>query len=130
VATVSIGRDAADYCLQQCYSPTDPGAEEALYDICSMRTFAGLDLGRDAIPDETTILNFRHLLQRNELTKTIFVAIADYLEKRGALLRGGTIIDATLIAALPSTKNKAHKRDPTMRSSKKGNQVVLRKRCF
>ena len=70
-----------------------------------MRTFAGLDLGRDAIPNETTILNFRHVLDRHELTKTIFVAIAEYLEARGALMRGGTIIDATLIAASPSTKN-------------------------
>jgi IS5 family transposase len=95
---------------------SDPGAEEALYDICSMRTFAGLELSRDAIPDETTILNYRHLLERYELTKTIFVAIAEYLEARGTLMRGGTIIDATLIAASPSTKNKAHKRDPEMRS--------------
>jgi transposase, IS5 family len=110
------------YCLQQWYNLSDPGAEEVLYDICSMRTFAGLELGRDTIPDETTILNFRHLLERHELTKAIFVAIAEFLETRGALLRGGTIIDATLIAASPSTKNKAQKRDPEMRSSKKGNQ--------
>ena len=110
------------YCLQQWYNLSDPGAEESLYDICSMRTFAGLELGRDTIPDETTILNFRHLLERHELTKAVFVAIAEFLEARGALLRGGTIIDATLIAASPSTKNKAHKRDPEMRSSKKGNQ--------
>jgi IS5 family transposase len=67
-------------------------------------------------------LNFRHLLERHELTKAIFVAIAEFLETRGALLRGGTIIDATLIAASPSTKNKAQKRDPEKRSSKKGNQ--------
>jgi IS5 family transposase len=110
------------YCLQQWYSLSDPGAEEALYDICSMRTFAGLELGRDAIPDETTILNFRHLLERYELTKAVFAAVAEFLEARGALMRGGTIIDATLIAASPSTKNKGRKRDPDMRSSKKGNQ--------
>ena len=110
------------YCLQQWYALSDPGAEEALYDITSMRAFAGLDLGRDAIPDETTILNFRHLLERHDLPKAVFTAIAEHLEARGALLRGGTIMDATLIAASPSTKNKDGKRDPEMRSSKKGNQ--------
>jgi len=110
------------YCLQQWYQLSDPGAEEALYDSQSMRAFAGLDLGRDQIPDETTILNFRHLLERHELTKAIFAAVKEHLESRGALLRGGTIVDATLIAASPSTKNKEQKRDPEMRSSKKGNQ--------
>jgi IS5 family transposase len=110
------------YCLQQWYSLSDPGAEEALYDIQSMRSFCGLELGRDAIPDETTILNFRHLLERHDLTKAIFAAVAEHLEARGAMLRGGTIVDATLIAASPSTKNKEGKRDPAMRSSKKGNQ--------
>jgi IS5 family transposase len=110
------------YCLQQWYALSDPGAEEALYDICSMRAFAGLELGRDAIPDETTILNFRHLLERHDLTKAVFAAVAEHLEARGALLRGGTIVDATLIAASPSTKNEAGRRDPEMRSSKKGNQ--------
>jgi IS5 family transposase len=110
------------YCLQQWYNLSDPGAEDALYDIQSMRAFAGLELGRDTIPDETTILNFRHLLERHDLTKAVFAAVAEHLEARGALLRGGTIVDATLIAASPSTKNEAQKRDPEMRSSKKGNQ--------
>jgi transposase, IS5 family len=110
------------YCLQQWYTLSDPGAEEALYDIQSMRAFAGLELGRDAIPDETTILNFRHLLERHGLTKAIFTAVAEYLAAKGELLRGGTIVDATLIAASPSTKNKEHKRDPEMTQSKKGNQ--------
>ena len=110
------------YCLQQWYNLSDPGAEEALYDIQSMRAFCNLELGRDPIPDETTILNFRHLLEAHELTKTVFEAVAEHLEARGALLRGGTIVDATLIAASPSTKNAAGKRDPEMRSSKKGNQ--------
>ncbi|ABE64583.1 ISMca7, transposase [Nitrobacter hamburgensis X14] len=121
-ATIPLAVMLRIYCLQQWYNLSDPGAEEVLYDICSMRTFAGLELGRDTIPDETTILSFRHLLERHELTKEIFVAIAEFLETRGALLRGGTIIDATLIAASPSTKNKAQKRAPEMRSSKKGNQ--------
>jgi len=110
------------YCLQQWYNLSDPGAEEALYDIQSMRAFAGLELGRDAIPDETTILNFRHLLERHELTKAIFTAVSEHLAAKGELLRGGTIVDATLIAASPSTKNKDGKRDPAMSSSKKGNQ--------
>ena len=110
------------YCLQQWYNLSDPGAEEALYDTQSMRAFAGLELGRDAIPDETTILNFRHLLERHELTKAIFAAVAEHLSAKGELLRGGTIVDATLIAASPSTKNKEQRRDPEMSSSKKGNQ--------
>ena len=110
------------YCLQQWYNLSDPGAEEALYDIQSMRAFCHLELGRDPIPDETTILNFRHLLEAHALTKAVFEAVADHLEARGALLRGGTIVDATLIAASPSTKNAAGQRDPEMHASKKGNQ--------
>ena len=110
------------YCLQQWYNLSDPGAEEALYDIQSMRAFCGLELGRDAIPDETTILNFRHLLERHELTKAIFAAVSEHLAAKGELLRGGTIVDATLIAASPSTKNKEGRRDPEMSQSKKGNQ--------
>ena len=110
------------YFLQQWYQLSDPGAQEALYDIQSMRAFAGLELGHDAIPDETTILNFRHLLEAHDLTKAIFEAVSAHLEDRGALLRGGTIMDATLIAASPSTKNKDRKRDPEMSQSKKGNQ--------
>jgi len=110
------------YFLQQWYQLSDPGAEEALYDIQSMRAFAGLELGRDAIPDETTILNFRHLLEAHDLTKAMFDAVSAHLEEQGALLRGGTIMDATLIAASPSTKNTDGKRDPEMSQSKKGNQ--------
>jgi len=110
------------YFLQQWYGLSDPGAEEALYDMDSMRRFAGFDLARDAILDETTILNFRHLLEKHDLTDAIFVSVRDYLEDKKLLLRGGTIMDATLIAAPSSTKNKAKKRDPEMTSSKKGNQ--------
>jgi IS5 family transposase len=110
------------YFLQQWYQLSDPGAEEALYDIQSMRAFTGLELGRDANPDETTILNFRHLLEAHGLTKAIFEAVSAHLADKGALLRGGTIMDATLIAASPSTKNTDGKRDPEMSQSKKGNQ--------
>src|ERR1700759_3133238 len=102
------------YCLQQWYSLSDPGAEEALYDIHSMRAFCHVELGRDAIPDETTILNFRHLLEAHGLTKAVFEAVADHLEARGTLLRGGTIVDATLIAASPSTRNAAGPRHPEL----------------
>jgi len=110
------------YFLQQWYGLSDPGAEEALYDMQAMRAFAGLDLGCDAIPDETTILNFRHLLERHDLTQTLFEAVSSYLEERALLLRGGTIMDASLIAASPSTKNKARKRDPEMSQTQKGKQ--------
>ena len=110
------------YFLQQWYGLSDPGAEEALYDMHSMRDFSGLDLAHDAIPDETTILNFRHLLEKHKLTEALFDAVKTYLEERALLLRGGTIMDATLIAASPSTKNEARKRDPDMSQSKKGNQ--------
>lgn len=109
------------YFVQQWYGLSDPGAGEALYDIQSVRSFAGLELGRDAIPGETTILNFRHLLERHDLTKALFEGVADHLEEHKLLLRGGTIVDATLIAAPPSTKNKEKKRDPEMTQSKKGN---------
>ncbi len=110
------------YFLQQWYGLSDPGAEEALYDMHSMRDFCGLDLARDAIPDETTILNFRHLLERHALTEALFGEVKTYLEERALLLRGGTIMDATLIHASPSTKNKSGKRDPEMSQTKKGNQ--------
>ncbi len=86
-----------------------------------MRRFAGLELGDDAIPDETTILNFRHLLERHELTRAIFEAINSYLRERGILLREGTLVDATLIDAPSSTKNKQGARDPETSSTKKGN---------
>jgi transposase, IS5 family len=109
------------YCLQQWYALSDPAAEEALYDSDAMRRFAGLELGEDAIPDETTILNFRHLLERQELTRAIFEAVNAYLRERGILLREGTLVDATLIDAPSSTKNKQRARDPEMTSTKKGN---------
>ena len=110
------------YFLQQWYSLSDPGAEEALYDMHSMRNFVDLDLAHDAIPDETTILNFRHLLEAHNLAGALFDAVSIYLQDRSLLMRGGTIMDATLIAAAPSTKSKARKRDPQMSQTKKGNQ--------
>ncbi|WP_228719894.1 IS5 family transposase [Methylococcus geothermalis] len=110
------------YFLQQGYALSDPGLEDALYEIESMRRFAGLELADDALPDETTILNFRRLLERHELTAKLMNAINDVLEARGLLLKGGTMVDATIIHAAPSTKNKAKTRDPEMHQTKKGHQ--------
>jgi transposase, IS5 family len=93
------------YCLQQWYGLSDPGVEEALYDMESMRRFAGLELGEDAIPDETTILNFRHLLEEHNLTSAVFEAVKAYLGELGLLLSGGSIVDETIIHAPSSTKN-------------------------
>ena len=110
------------YCLQQFYDLSDPGAEEALYDSESMRRFAGIELGEDAVPDESTILQFRRLLEKHNLTAAIFETINRYLSERGLLLRQGTLVDATIIHAPSSTKNKRGKRDPEMSQTKKGNQ--------
>ncbi len=107
--------------LQQWYGLSDPAAEESLYDIESMRRFAGLELGDDAIPDETTLLNFRHLLEDHNLTRKIFEDVNAYLGEKGLLLSGGSIVDATIIHAPSSTKNKDKKCDPEMSSTKKGN---------
>ncbi len=110
------------HCLQQWYALSDPAMEEALYEIATMRRFAGLSLGHGAVPDETTILNFRHLLERHDLARAIFAAVKAHLEAAGMLLRQGTIVDATIIAAPSSTKNVAGERDPQMHQTKKGNQ--------
>ena len=109
------------YFLQQWYALSDPAAEEALYDIESMRRFAGLELGDDAIPDETTILNFRHLLEAHALTGVLFEEVKVFLEEKKLLLASGSILDATIIHAPSSTKNQDRKRDPEMSSTKKGN---------
>lgn len=110
------------YFMQQWYAMSDPGMEDALYEIESMRRFAGLELVEDAIPDETTILKFRRLLERQKLTEQLLAAINDVLESKGALLKGGTMVDATIIHASSSTKNREKKRDPDMHQAKKGNQ--------
>ena len=110
------------HCLQQWYALSDPAMEEELYEIASMRQFAGLSLARGSVPDETTILNFRHLLERHGLAVRIFDAVKAHLEAAGVLLRQGTIVDATIIAAPSSTKNEKGERDPDMHQTKKGNQ--------
>jgi IS5 family transposase len=96
--------------------------EEALHDIPLLRRFAGLDAGVSRMPDETTILNFRHLLEAHQLAESLFQEVVSILTEQGLILREGTIVDATLVAAAPSTKNKDRRRDPEMTSSKKGNQ--------
>lgn len=108
------------YFLQQWFDLSDPAAEDALYDVESMRRFVGLELSDDAVPDETTILHFRHLLERHELTAQLFDAVRGLLESRGLLLKSGTIVDATIIHAPSSTKNATGTRDPEMQQSRKG----------
>ncbi|OHX16570.1 hypothetical protein BI343_14830 [Chromobacterium amazonense] len=108
------------YCLQHWYSLSDPAMEESLYEIASMRQFAGLSL--DAVPDETTLLNFRHLLEKHQLTHALFTAIHQHLCDKGLMLKQGTIVDATLIHAPSSTKTLRASRDPDMHQTKKGNQ--------
>jgi len=108
------------HCLQLFYNLSDPALEDALYEVESMRRFAGLKL--DRIPDETTILNFRHLLERHDLGRKLFKEINAHLEEQGLILREGTIVDATIIAAPTSTKNAEGERDPEMHQVKKGNE--------
>lgn len=110
------------YFMQQWFNLSDPQAEDGLYDSESMRRFAGLELADDALPDETTICKFRHLLERHQLTGAIFDEVRGLLEERRLLLKSGTIVDATLIAAPPSTKNQDQARDPEMRQTRKGKQ--------
>jgi IS5 family transposase len=110
------------YFLQHWFNLSDPAVEEALYDSLAMRAFVGVDLGRDAAPDETTVLHFRHLLEKHHLGDQIFAEVNAYLAERGLKVAGGTIVDATIIAAPSSTKNEKKERDPEMRQTKKGNQ--------
>jgi len=110
------------YFLQQWFDLSDPGAEDAIYDSESMRRFARVELGDDVVPDETTILRFRHLLEKHRLTESIFEAVKDLLTEKRLLLKTGTIVDATIIAAPSSTKNATKTRDPEMKQTRKGNQ--------
>jgi IS5 family transposase len=109
------------YFLQQWFNLSDPQAEDSIYDSESMRRFVGVDLADDVVPDETSILRFRHLLEKHELTKGIFEAIKWLLEEKQLFLREGTIVDATIIAAPSSTKNATKTRDPEMKQTRKGN---------
>jgi transposase, IS5 family len=108
------------YFLQHWYDLSDPAAEDALYDSEAMRRFAGVELGEDTVPDETTILHFRHLLERHRLTEAMFDLVRRLLEGRGLLLKSGTVVDATILHAPSSTKNAADTRDPEMKQGRKG----------
>ncbi len=108
--------------LQQWFNLSDPAMEEALYDTPMFREFAGLDMGEDNLPDESTILRFRHLLERHNLSLQILATVNATLSAKGLLLKSGTVVDATLIAAPSSTKNSSGERDPEMHQTKKGNQ--------
>ena len=104
------------------FNLSDPAMEESLYDSVSMRRFAGIDLGREPVPDETTVCKFRHLLERHDLGRQIFEEIGRHLQGCGFQVAKGTIVDATIISAPASTKNKERARDPEMHQTKKGNQ--------
>lgn len=110
------------YIAQQCFGLSDEGIEDAIYDSVSVRCFVGIDLSHESAPDATTLLKFRRLLEKAGLTQVIFKTINADLAEQGLMLKEGTIVDATLIAAPPSTKNRDKRRDPEMRQSKKGNQ--------
>ncbi|VTY34762.1 Transposase DDE domain protein [Xylophilus ampelinus] len=107
--------------MQNWFALSDPAMEEALYEIASLRNFAGLSLS-EPIPDETTILNFRHMLEESDLAEDIFKQVNAHLSRKGLLLKRGSIVDATIIAAPSSTKNAEGERDPEMHQTKKGNQ--------
>ncbi len=109
------------YFVQQWFDLSDPSAEDAIYDSESIRRFVGVELSEDRVPDETTILRFRHLLETHDLTESIFAEIRSLLEEKRLLLKAGTIVDATIIHAPSSTKNESGKRDPEMKQTRKGN---------
>ena len=119
---IGIERMLRIHFLQHWFELSDPGAEEALYDSRAMRGFVGIDLGWEPVPDETTICKFRHLLEKYNLGDELFQIVNIYLEENGMKVSRGTIVDATIINAPSSTKNKDKKRDPEMHQTRKGNQ--------
>jgi len=119
---IGIERMLRIHFLQHWFNLSDPAVEESLYDSRAMRRFVGIDLGREPVPDETTICKFRHLLEAHNLGEQLFVLIGQYLDENGLKVSRGTIVDATIINAPSSTKNKRGERDPEMRQTKKGNQ--------
>jgi IS5 family transposase len=119
---IGLERMLRIYCMQHWYSLSDPAMEEALYDSRAMRDFAGIDLGNESAPDESTILNFRHLMEAHNFGAELLRLVNEYLSENGLSVSRGTIVDATIINAPPSTKNKDKARDPDMHQTKKGNQ--------
>ncbi len=120
--SIGLERMLRIHFLQHWFNLSDPAVEEALYDSRAMRRFVGIDLGREPAPDETTVCKFRHLLEAHNLGDQLFALINEYLQENGLKVSTGTIVDATIIDAPSSTKNKDGKRDPEMRQTKKGNQ--------
>ena len=119
---IGLERMLRIHLLQHWFNLADAACEEALYDSAALRGFAGIDLGREPVPDATTILKFRHLLERHELGRAIFAEVGRILQQRGLKLSAGTIVNATIIAAPSSTKNAGQQRDPEMKQTRKGNQ--------
>jgi len=119
---VGLERMLRIHFLQHWFNLSDPAVEEALYDSRAMRRFVGIDLGREPAPDETTVCKFRHLLETHNLGDQLFVLITQYLQENGIKINTGTIVDATIIDAPSSTKNREGKRDPEMHQTRKGNQ--------
>jgi IS5 family transposase len=119
---VGLERMLRIYFLQQWFNLSDPAVEEALYDSAVMRQFAGIDLGNEPVPDETTVCKFRHLLEEHQLGGEILETVNLYLQSRGVRISSGTIVDATIIHAPSSTKNREEKRDPEMHQTRKGKQ--------
>lgn len=119
---IGIERMLRIYFLQQWYGLADEALEDTIYDSQAMRTFAGIDLSVESVPDATTLLHFRHLLEAHDLTRRLFAEVGALLEERKLLMKEGTIVDATIIAAPSSTKNARKERDPEMHQTKKGHQ--------
>src|SRR5258708_6040648 len=119
---VGLERMLRIYFLQHWFNLSDPAVEEALYDSSAMRAFVGIDLGREPVPDETTVCKFRHLLESHELGRALFEQVARHLQAQGLKVSSGTIVDATIISAPSSTKNQSCERDPEMKQTRKGNQ--------
>lgn len=119
---IGLERMLRMYWVANWFNLADEACEDAMYDIPVFREFCGFDLGRERIPDATTLLKFRHLLEGNDFGKTMFARVGALLQANGVKVSGGTIVDATLIAAPPSTKNEDKARDPEMHQTKKGNQ--------
>jgi transposase, IS5 family len=123
---IGLERMLLIYFLRQRYGLSDPAVEEGLYDAQAVRRFVGIDLGREAVPDEITVCKFRHLLEAHDLDRKLFQGVWDHLEANGLKVSRGTIVDATIIAAPPSTKSRDRARDPEIHQTKKGNQLYFR----
>lgn len=119
---IGVARMLRMYIAQQCFGLSDEGIEDAIYDSQAIRQFVGVDLSRESAPDATTLLKFRRLLETHQLTERIFETINALLAAKGLILKEGTVVDATIIAAPSSTKNRSGERDPEMHQTKKGNQ--------